>query len=99
VIQQLLKEKGHLSIASLTVNEFIQILDSYKEDKEFGEKLTVIEKKEDHLVDIETIREHLKVSRTTFYRMRLKGLPEYIVQGKSRFNINEVKRAIKNDKF
>jgi hypothetical protein len=41
VIDQILKEKGHLSLASLTVAEFISIMDAYKQDKEFDKALPV----------------------------------------------------------
>jgi transcriptional antiterminator len=96
VIQELLREKGHLSVASLTVAEFIKLLDTYKEDKQFGEKQLIVERKDDHLVDMTTLQSKIGVSRTTIYRMRQKGrLPEYIVNGQPKFNVEEVLRALK----
>lgn len=96
MIQGLLEEKGHLSLAALTIAEFIELLDTYKSDKQFSEKDGFVEMKEDHLIDLKTLEKELGSSRATIYRMRNKGMfPEYQVNGKPKFILYEVKRSIR----
>lgn len=96
MIDKVLKEKGHLSLASLTVAEFIAIMDAYKNDQEF-EKAIPIEAVSNRkgLLTQKEVLDKIGKSRSTFYRMRRNGLiPEYNAGGHPRFVLEEVLKAI-----
>ena len=97
MIEKLRREKGHLSIAALTVDEFCDLLDSYRKGEDLGYgKLELIKLEEEKLVDLEDLEKELGISRSTVYRLRQKGIfPEYQIGKKVKFKLHEVKKAIR----
>jgi hypothetical protein len=96
IIAKLLEEKGHLSLASLTVTEFIGILDAYKDGSQnepSSEREVVLKRK--GLVKMEVVLKEIGISRSTFFRMRKRGIvPEYTDGGHPKYSLEEVRRSL-----
>lgn len=101
--KELLKEKGHLSVASLTLSEFNDFIDQkmrgVQESMKAAEKVIIetrVNPLEEKLLNQKEICEILNVSAGTFATMKSEGrIPEYLVGSTLKYNVKEVKEALK----
>lgn len=91
MLSKLLKEKGDLPIASLTLNELKLVFDKFKE----GISNIAPDLNQDNLLTSDQLIKEIGISRSTLYRLRKEGsIPEYQVGKKIRFKLEEVKDAM-----
>lgn len=94
MIEELIKEKGNLTIAALTLNELKLFMDSYKEKTSTIREDDTSEFPSD-LVNQSELSKELNISVSTLYRLRKEGqVPEYQVGKKAMFSIKEVKETL-----
>lgn len=88
-LEKLIEEKGHLTIAALTLKEFAVFMENYNTP-------IVKKKSQEDLISLKELGEKLGISYNTIWRMRNKGkIPEYIIGKKPMFDLQEVIEALK----
>jgi predicted DNA-binding transcriptional regulator AlpA len=89
-IQELLNEKGDLSISELSLNEFKEVLHYLLLTEH-----SILEDNETLINSTELI-EKLNISTSTFYKMKARRhIPQYIVGSKPMFILSEVLKVLK----